>query len=1019
MAFASGSLASTAEKRTDQFYRWEKRGRGWRSWPWPVVLEPPFRPFPGHFLSPGLITDDGRKHTWLSGLVERLTRAGSASPEMEDPGCETEPERDTLLDQELVELEVTPAERFVAETGLSERFILSLSSQIAPVAFEILGGPKGASVLLAAREGDKALLRQQVRAFFPESTIREREASLAALWRGATAAPAVVVDFGLVREFMLPLRTTAKLDPDPLIPIFGAMGDLKRDEVAVLQVLFEPARAPWRESAIRAVSDGEGGSFFADAPDMLALTTEKLSRPLCAVVLRAGAKSPDPDRAWDILRRLSGAIVQFGAPDGNELVPLSMEGDYDPEEDLLLRRSHRSGMLLSTDELVSLVHLPGASVRYARIAREAEPKSKLPPAIARGEGSVIGESVYRGRRTPVRIPTDLRMRHAHVIGASGSGKSTLLLSLILQDIERREGVAVLDPHGDLIEEILARIPGERAADVVLLDPSDEEYPVGVNVLSAHSESERTLLSSDLVSIFRRLSTTWGDQMHSVFANAIQAFLDSEQGGTLLDLRRFLIEEDFRERFLRTVRDPGVIYYFEKEFRLLAGRPQGPILTRLDSFLRPRIIRAMVAQKESRIDFRGIVDEGKVLLVKLAQGAIGEENAALLGSLLVARLHQVAMSREDIRPELRRPFHLVIDEFHHFVTPSMANLLSAARKYRVGLTLAHQELRQVESRDRDVLSALLTNAATRIAFRVGDEDARKLEGGFSFFDATDLKNLGVGEAICRIKRAESDFNLVTKPVSEVEQTSAAASKARIVELSRARFARRREEVERELAEALVTSPVVEAAVPLPVRRQMSKPVPSIGIASPASTPPEIPEPMPHVSRPLGRGGSQHRYLQELVKRWAEGHGYRAIIEKEILDGLGSVDVALEREGLAVACEISVASTAEQELGNVEKCLSAGFDEVAVVSFEKQNLRRAREIIRSKLEDGLWERVHFLTPEELFGFLEEQPAAPGESEEIVGGYRVRVSYKPPAPKERQARARAVSEVVLRTVKRLQQT
>jgi len=1011
-------LKTPEERLTEQFYRWEKRGRGWAVFAYPVPLEPPFRPFLGHFLMPAPAPiDDGRKHTWISSLIERLAGASSSSP----PDIETdfsfpseaEPVPDAFTDEGLVELEVTPSERFVAEQSLSERFLLSLSSQSAPMAFEVFGGPEGAGVALVARLSDEDLLRQQVKAFFPDAAARERQHPLSSRWREDSEGTTVAVDFGLLREFMLPLRTFAKLDPDPLIPVFGAMGDLKKGELALFQVLFEPARAPWAESVMRAVSDGEGGSFFVDAPDMVKLTGQKISRPLYAVVLRAGVRSRDPDRAWDVLRRLSGAIAQFGVPDGNELIPLSVEDDHDPREDLLNRHSHRSGMLLSTEELVSFLHFPGASVRHARIAREEQTKSKLPPPVTRGDGSLIGENLHRGRRTPVRLPTEIRMRHTHVIGASGTGKSTLLLSLILQDIARGEGVAVLDPHGDLIEEILARIPEECASDVVLLDPSDEDYPVGVNVLSARSERERTLLSSDLVAIFRRLSTTWGDQMHSVFANAIQAFLDSEQGGTLVDLRRFLIEDDFREHYLTTVRDPGVVYYFEKEFSLLVGRPQGPILTRLDSFLRPRLIRAMVAQRESRIDFRAIVDEGKVLLVKLAQGAIGEENAALLGSLLVAKLQQVAMSREDVRPELRRPFHLVIDEFHHFVTPSMAALLSAARKYRVGLTLAHQELRQIDSRDREVSSALLTNAATRIVFRVGDEDAKKLEGGFAYFDAMDLKNLGVGEAICRIDRAENDFNLETSPLPAVDEASAAARKARVVALTRQRFARRREDVERELAEALATSPTVAARPP--VRREsVSKPPPPHEKVVPL--PVEIPRPRSSSPPPLGRGGSQHKYLQELVKRWGESHGYRATIEKEILDGLGSVDVALQRGERSVACEISVASTAEQELGNVEKCLAAGFDEVAVVSLEKQNLRRAREVISSKIEEDFRERVHFLTPEELFTFLEAQPEAPENSEEIVGGYRVRVSYKAVGPKEKKAKARAVSEVILRTVRRL---
>ncbi len=1018
----AAEYSKTLEERlTKQFYAWEKRGRGWSVFPYPVPLEPPFRLFLGHFLVPAEApVDDGRKHTWLSALAERLLSGGtrpSSEPiteQMADLIAEPEPE--SFEDEPQVEFEVTPSRDFVAKREGAEAFLLSLSAVHFPIAFEVLGGHRTVSVLFAARESDASILRDQLRAFFSDAAIRERSESRTSDWLEDVDGEAVVVEFGLLREFMLPLRVPRYLDPDPLIPIFGAMAALASREKAMFQTLFVPAQSPWSESVMRAVTDGEGGSFFADAPELAKRAEEKVSRPLCGVVLRAAGRSPNPDRAWEIVRRLSGAVAQFGTPDGNEFIPLSEEGDHDLEEDLLLRQTHRTGMLLSTEELVPLVHLPGSSVRFPALARE-EVLAKLPPAVTRRDGVLLGENFHGSERIPVHLPTDLRMRHTHILGASGSGKSTLLLSLILQDIARGDGVAVLDPHGDLIEEVLARVPEVRIPDVVLLDPSDEDFPVGVNVLHARSERERILLASDLVAIFRRLSTTWGDQMHSVLANAIQAFLESDRGGTLVDLRRFLVEEEFREEFLDTVRDPEVVYYFRREFRLLVGRPQGPILTRLDSFLRPKPIRNMVAQREDRIDFREIVEGGKILLAKLAMGAIGEENAALLGSLFVAKLNQVAMSREDLRPEARRPFHLVIDEFQHFVTPSMATLLSSARKYRVGLTLAHQELRQVESRDRDVLSAVLANAATRIVFRVGDEDAKKLEGGFDSFEASDLKNLSVGEAICRVERAEGDFKLATSPMGAVEHEAAAARRARIVALTRERYARPKAEVERELRESLTTGASEPAASSRsqghkeePRRREMPEALPQ---------PLTFPErPRPAEPPPLGRGGAQHKYLQELVKRWGEGHGYRAIIEKQILDGLGSVDVALEREGFSFACEISVASTAEQELGNVQKCLAAGFDEVAVLSLEKKGLPKMKELIRSSLEEKDRPRVLFATPEELFSHLEARSEPPAERETRVAGYRVKVAYRPTSGAEEKSRARAISEVILKSIRRMKE-
>src|SRR6266705_2517525 len=203
----------------------------------------------------------------------------------------------------------------------------------------------------------------------------------------------------------------------------------------------------------------------------------------------------------------------------------------------------------------------------------------------------------------VRLTKEQRVRHTHIIGVSGTGKSTLLFNLIRQDIENGEGVAVFDPHGDLVDKVLGIIPDHRINDVVLVDPSDEQFSIGFNILSAHSDLEKNLLASDLISVFERLSTSWGDQMGSVLQNAILAFLESDQGGTLSDLRRFLIDPAYRNKFLETVRDPEIVYYWRKAFTLLSGNKSiGSVLTRLDTFLSPKPIRYMVSQPVNRLDF---------------------------------------------------------------------------------------------------------------------------------------------------------------------------------------------------------------------------------------------------------------------------------------------------------------------------------------------------------------------------------------------------------------------------------
>ena len=1030
----AGLPASPIVQLTTQFYAWERRGRGWQVWEYPVQLEPPFQPFAFHF-APAVLTatDDARKPTFLSTLLDKLRSRIRGAPLVPEPAVVAfEPD---LLGPEpavfsdsgpLIELAVSIPPTLKITREAAEQFLLSLSYSGQPLSFEVIGQAEAITVQLACRAPDRALLCEQLKAHFPEAVVNEETSVLAASWDRTATKDTAVVDFGLSYEFMRPLRTFRTFDTDPLIAVTGALGDLQAGELAVLQVLFQAARQPWAESIIRAVTDCEGKAFFADAPDMVTVANAKISRPLFAAVVRVAAQSPVPGRAWEMVRALGAVFAQFADPSSNELIPLSNDGYPESvhQEDLLARRAHRSGMLLNSKELVSLVHLPSVSVRAEKLKRELK-KTKAAPAIATGHAALLGENQHAGVTTPVSLSSEQRIQHTYVIGASGAGKSTLLLNLIVQDIEQGAGVGVLDPHGDLIDQVLGYIPEERFSDVVLLDPSDAAYPVGFNILSAHSELERNLLASDMVAVFRRLSTSWGDQMTSLLGNAVLAFLESDEGGTLADLKRFLVERDFRQRFLRTVRDPEVVYYWEKEFPLLRGKPQGPVLTRLDTFLRPKLIRYMVSQKENRLDFGAIMNHGKIFLAKLAQGAIGEENAYLLGTLLVSKFHQLAQSRQEMTEAERRPFFLHIDEFHNFITPSMAAIIAGARKFRLGLTLAHQDLRQLERKDSEVLGAVMANPYTRICFRVGDLDARKLEDGFSFFDTKDLQSLGLGEAICRIERADYDFNLQTLPLPPLDPDLAHQRRERLITLSRERYATPREAVEATLQVA-VEPERPEPEIPAPARPERLK-VPTGRPRSPApagSAPQgpaarqEIPAAQ-HQPAPLGRGGPQHKYLQELIKRWAEGRGFRGVIEEPILDGLGSVDVALEKGEVRVACEVSITSSPDQELGNVQKCLAAGFDHVVVVAPERKTLRKTAQLVESSLDEATADRVRCSTPEELFVFLEQLDALAASREQTVRGYKVKVQYKTVGEEDKEARRSAISKVILRALKRLKGT
>ena len=757
---------------------------------------------------------------------------------------------------------------------------------------------------------------------------------------------------------------------------------------AVIQILFKGAVNPWAESIMRSVTDNKGGSFFEDAPEMVKLAQTKISAPLFSVCIKVAGQSNYGSRATDIATNIGTALIRLTSSQGNSLTMLSQE-NYEVDtliNDVYLRETHRLGMLLNCRELATLVHFPTPEIASQKVERDST-KTKAVPENALGHPFVLGINSHQGQEQEVSVSANLRLRHTHIIGATGTGKSTLLLSMIAQDMQQGNGIAVLDPHGDLIESILAYVPQERLEDVILIDPADGEFPVGFNILSAHSEIEKDILSSDLVAAFKRLSTSWGDQMNSVFANAILAFLENKQGGTLVDLRRFLVEKSFRDTYLESVTDPNIVYYWQHEYPLLKSNSIGSILTRLDTFLRPKLIRNMVAQKKG-LDFENILDTKKILLVKLSQGLIGTENSFLLGTFFVSKMYQVAMARQAKSKENRNDFFLYIDEFQNFITPSMSYILSGARKYHLGLILAHQDMQQLTKYDTELASAVVVNAGTRICFRLGDTDAKRFASGFSYFDTEDIENLHTGEAIARIEQPNFDFNFTTIPLPEIQSEIAEQITQAVIAKSREKYGTPKDDVEKSLEylgktkteklkekEHEIQEEKQEDVIPL---QPLQTTIPFVSVEIPNTTP------------PLQKVETQHRYLQTLIKRMAESRGYKAMLEELTPDGKGRVDVSLEKSGRRIAVEISVTTSDEWEAHNVEKCLAAGYDEVIVCSNDLKNLGKIKAQLKSRLIKEQQAKVLIFEPNEVIRYFDIQVVQESKTEKIVKGYRVKVEY-----------------------------
>lgn len=945
-------MPTAIERRTQAFYEWETCGRGWNTYTNVVQLEPPFQAFSASDQAAAII-DDGRRPTFFERLSARLNQRHATPNATEShpaaPGPQPFAWAEPLNELELL----VPADEKI-DVATAVEWLRNAVGARSPIAFEIVCDRARVSLRFAVEARDVTRIREQTLAFFPAVKLRQVAKTTADLWMEADGPVVGAIEFGLAREFMLPLaEPNARIEL--LTPILAAFASLTANDAAIVQLIIEPVRGSWSTAALKAVTTPSGDPFFVDAPEITQLARKKCAQPFYAAVLRLAVITQETNSAKDVLLGVANALRSLGDSTRNELTPLPVPDIDQLIDDILARTSHRSGMILSLSDLANLVRPPSSSVRSPSLLRP-NARTKAAPAHQADATFLLGANEHDGEVHRVGLTTSERLRHCYIIGASGTGKSTLLLSMIEQDIEQGNGLAVLDPHGDLIDHVVARVPSHRTNDVLLFDPSDDEFPVGFNILSAHSELERTLLSSDLVAVFRRLSTTFGDQMATVLGNAVAALLESDKGGTLLDLRRFLADKAFRASFLTTVRDQEVVSYWRHEFPLLKGNPHAPILTRLNTFLRPKPVRHMVAQAGERFNMRAIMDGRRILLARLSHGAIGEENAHLLGSLLVAKIAQTAMSRQDQPEASRIPFFVFIDEFHHFVTPSVAAILSGARKYALSLTLGHQDMRQLRSRSEDVMSAVLANAYTRVVFRVSDQDAKTLESGFSFFEAADLQNLGTGDAIARIERPNFDFNIRTSRVSSLDRAIAVSRRDAVLTASRAQYATSRADVETELRarwdEREGNDVQDDKTADERVVRRSKSPSPT------ASVEEDTTAPLP------GRGGHQHKYLQQLVRHFAEERGFQVASEKSVLGGHGHIDVTMSKDGLSVACEICVTTRPDHEVGNLTKCLAAGFDYAVLVSTDTRLLDAARRLLAEPYD----ERVRFFLPHELPTFLD---------------------------------------------------
>jgi hypothetical protein len=405
-------------------------------------------------------------------------------------------------------------------------------------------------------------------------------------------------------------------------------------------------------------------------------------------------------------------------------------------------------MLLTSEEAASMFHLPTPMTDIPRVRflsfKEAPPPSNLPK-----EGVILGENHFRGGAYEMRISPQDRQRHLYIIGQTGTGKSVLLSNLAGQDIVSGGGICLIDPNGDLFTDVLGRVPKRRIKDLIIFDPSDLDRPLGLNMLEYDPRypEHKTFIVNELLMIFNTLydmKTAGGPMFEQYMRNALLLLMDDPADGfTLLEVPRVLSDAAFRKRLLAKCGNIVTKDFWEKEAEKAGGEASlqnmVPYITsKFNTFLANDYVRPIIAQSKSSLNFRQVLDEGKILLVNLSKGRIGDLNASLLGMIIVGKLTIAAFSRADVPMESRRDFQLFIDEFQNFTTPSIATILSEARKYRLCLTVAHQFVGQLSD---EIKKAVFGNVGSMIAFRVGADDAEFLAKQFEpVFSGEDLMNI---------------------------------------------------------------------------------------------------------------------------------------------------------------------------------------------------------------------------------------------------------------------------------------